>query len=75
MIKMEEQTPTVEIRQTTKKERQGRWSKAEKYIFECLLEKFGKNWARIHEQMPQRSLSQIRSHAQKFFERVGPSKV
>lgn len=58
-----------------KKERNGRWSPAEVNLFESLLEKFGKNWKKIHEYMKGRTLSQIRSHAQKYFDKVGPKKV
>jgi len=44
-------------------------------LFESLLERYGKNWRKIHEHMKIRSLSQIRSHAQKYFERIGPKRV
>ena len=59
----------------SKKEKVGRWSTAESYLFESLLERYGKNWKKIHEHMKNRSLSQIRSHAQKFFDKIGEKKV
>lgn len=59
----------------TKKERVGRWTSSESYLFESLLEKYGKNWKKIHDHMKGRSLSQIRSHGQKYFDKIGPKKV
>lgn len=58
-----------------KKEKVGRWTKAECYLFESLLVRYGKNWKMIHQHMTRRTLSQIRSHAQKYFEKIGPNKV
>lgn len=34
------------------------------------LNTFGKNWKQIKELLPSRSLTQIRSHAQKYFIRI-----
>ena len=59
----------------TKRDKVGRWSTAESYLFESLLERYGKNWKKIHEHMKNRTLSQIRSHAQKFFDKIGDKKV
>ena len=53
-----------------KKTRTGRWSRAESNQFEELLERYGKNWKKIQDQMKHRSLGQIRSHAQKFLDKL-----
>ena len=52
----------------------GRWSPAECDLFESLIERYGTNWKQIHATMKGRSLSQIRSHAQKYFEKIGKEK-
>jgi SHAQKYF class myb-like DNA-binding protein len=59
----------------SRKERIGRWSPSETYLFESLLERHGKNWKKIHEHMKGRTLSQIRSHGQKHFDKIGSKKV
>jgi SHAQKYF class myb-like DNA-binding protein len=58
-----------------KKDRVGRWTQSEAYLFETLLERHGKNWKKIHQYMKGRTLSQIRSHGQKFFGKIGSKKV
>lgn len=60
---------------SSKKDKAGRWTKAECSIFQELLQRHGKNWKKIQEHMRGRTLSQVRSHAQKFFEKIGPKKV
>lgn len=55
--------------------REGRWTPAEADLFEELIEKYGKNWKKIQSFIRGRSLSQIRSHAQKFFRKVGEGRV
>ena len=47
--------------------RNGRWKKTEHDKFMKALEKYGKNWEEIKKRVPSRSMSQIRSHAQKIF--------
>lgn len=59
----------------SKKDRVGRWTQSEAYLFETLLERYGKNWKKIHQHMKGRSLSQIRSHGQKYFGKIGAKKV
>lgn len=54
----------------------GRWSKPEQMLFETLIELYGKNWRKIYDHLNgRRSLAQIRSHAQKYFTKVGPQKL
>lgn len=67
--------PSENTEPKKKKERSGRWSQAETDLFEILIQHYGKNWRKIKEAIKGRSLSQIRSHAQKFFTKVGPEKT
>jgi SHAQKYF class myb-like DNA-binding protein len=48
----------------------GRWNKLEHYVFVEGLRIFGKNWKKVESIIPTRSGTQIRSHAQKFFQRI-----
>ena len=46
---------------------QGRWSPEEHSHFLCGLELHGRDWSKIKEVLPQRTIVQIRTHAQKYF--------
>lgn len=48
----------------------GRWTKEEHQRFVEGLKKFGKNWKQVEEYVGTRNGAQIRSHAQKFFNRL-----
>ena len=48
----------------------GRWTKEEHQRFIDGLKKFGKNWKQVEEYVATRNGAQIRSHAQKFFNRL-----
>jgi SHAQKYF class myb-like DNA-binding protein len=48
----------------------GRWTKEEHQRFIDGLRKFGKNWKQVEEYVATRNGAQIRSHAQKFFNRL-----
>jgi len=48
----------------------GRWTKEEHQKFVEGLRKFGKNWKQVEEFVGTRNGAQIRSHAQKFFNRL-----
>jgi len=48
----------------------GRWTKEEHHRFVEGLKKFGKNWKQVEDFVGTRSGAQIRSHAQKFFNRL-----
>jgi len=48
----------------------GRWtSKEHEQFMEC-LKHYGRDWDKLEEMIPTRTNIQIRSHAQKFFERI-----
>lgn len=49
---------------------QGRWHKNEHDRFIDAIKKFGKDWKSVEQYIETRSGSQIRSHAQKFFNRI-----
>ena len=49
---------------------QGRWHKSEHDRFIEAIKKFGKDWKSVEQYIETRSGSQIRSHAQKFFNRI-----
>lgn len=49
---------------------EGRWSYTEQIKFIKALSKNGPNWKKISEAFNNRTLTQIRSHAQKFFQRL-----
>ena len=45
----------------------GKWKKTEHNRFMKALEKYGKNWPLVQKAVKTRSLTQVRSHAQKLF--------
>ncbi|KAK8795445.1 hypothetical protein WA588_004286, partial [Blastocystis sp. NMH] len=47
----------------------GRWTMQEHNLFLKGLEKFGKDWRKISTIVPTRTLIQIRTHAQKYFQK------
>ena len=49
---------------------EGRWKLKEHIVFLQGIQKFGTNWIKISQLIPKRTYKQIRSHAQKFFERL-----
>ncbi|KAJ1446156.1 hypothetical protein M885DRAFT_425752, partial [Pelagophyceae sp. CCMP2097] len=51
--------------------RHGRWTEEEHHNFLGLLSKYGRSWTKISEYLQTRSEPQVRSHAQKYFLRVG----
>lgn len=48
----------------------GRWTKEEHKRFVEALKRFGKDWKKVEDFVGTRSSAQIRSHAQKFFNRL-----
>ncbi|CBK21825.2 uncharacterized protein [Blastocystis hominis] len=47
-------------------ENKGKWTESEHKEFLKGLSLYGKNWKRIHQLVPSRTLLQIRTHAQKY---------
>lgn len=56
-------------------ENTGRWTKEEHDVFLVGLEKHGKEWKEISHMIPTRSVVQIRTHAQKYFQKVAKSRA
>ena len=52
----------------------GRWTHEEHSLFLKGLQMYGKNWKKIQSLVKTRTNSQIRSHAQKFFEKLNQRK-
>lgn len=48
----------------------GRWNKEEHDKFIDAIKKFGKDWKQVEQYIESRTGAQIRSHAQKFFNRI-----
>ena len=48
----------------------GRWTEAEHQVFLQGLEAYGKNWRKICDSIPTRTLMQVRTHAQKYFKKL-----
>ena len=58
----------------TVEEKTGRWSDAEHNIFLEGLEKHGKQWKTISTMIGTRTVVQVRTHAQKFFQKMDRNK-
>ncbi|CAI2383922.1 unnamed protein product [Moneuplotes crassus] len=48
----------------------GRWTQDEHKIFVDCLKKYGKDWVMLEKSIPTRTSTQIRSHAQKYFNTI-----
>jgi len=48
----------------------GRWNKEEHDKFIDAIKKYGKDWKQVEQHIESRTGAQIRSHAQKFFNRI-----
>jgi SHAQKYF class myb-like DNA-binding protein len=49
----------------------GRWKAEEHQVFIKALQEFGRDWEAVGRLIPSRSTVQIRSHAQKYFKKLG----
>eukprot|EP01029_Cantina_marsupialis_P019347 TRINITY_DN4497_c0_g1_i1.p1 TRINITY_DN4497_c0_g1~~TRINITY_DN4497_c0_g1_i1.p1 ORF type:complete len:369 (+),score=98.86 TRINITY_DN4497_c0_g1_i1:49-1155(+) len=57
------------------RENTGRWTKDEHAAFLEALKKFGKDWKNIATQIDTRTVVQVRTHAQKYFQRMNKQNV
>lgn len=69
----EKGSPEKSTRKPEVGENTGRWTKEEHEMFLLGLEQFGKEWKDISQLIPTRSVVQIRTHAQKYFQKVAKS--
>ncbi len=69
MSQLEQSTKPLSTSKSASKSA-GRWTKEEHHRFVEALKKFGKNWKQVEDFVGTRSGAQIRSHAQKFFNRL-----
>lgn len=53
-----------------KKKVVGRWTNREHEQFMTCLKQYGRDWDKLEEMIPTRTNIQIRTHAQKFFDRI-----
>ncbi|KAK8806958.1 hypothetical protein WA158_003717 [Blastocystis sp. Blastoise] len=56
------------------KENQGRWTKEEHELFLKGLEKYGKDWKKIAGCIESRTIVQVRTHAQKYLQKLDSAK-
>jgi SHAQKYF class myb-like DNA-binding protein len=64
-------SPTLSVHGTKSHHKAtGRWTKEEHQRFIEGIKKYGKNWKQVEDYVGTRSGAQIRSHAQKFFNRL-----
>jgi SHAQKYF class myb-like DNA-binding protein len=68
-VNLSEKPPKV-LRDKDANGAQGRWHKIEHQRFIEAIKKYGKDWKAVEQYIATRSGSQIRSHAQKFFNRI-----
>ncbi|KRX10483.1 Homeodomain protein [Pseudocohnilembus persalinus] len=69
----EEQSTTNDMNNNSnnlKQFEEGRWSKEEHQRFLDAIELYNKNWKKVEEHVGTRNGAQIRSHAQKFFNKI-----
>lgn len=67
----------MEIKKSKKIEKQsnGRWTKSEHDKFMNALQKYGRDWVSVQKAIKSRTLTQVRSHAQKVFLKMSDQDV
>jgi len=58
------------MKDKTKVKHSGRWTEQEHQKFIQAIKKYGKDWKKIKEEVGTRSAIQVRSHAQKYFQKL-----
>ena len=53
----------------------GRWTRSEQERFLNALEKYGRNWVAVQKTVKTRTLTQVRSHAQKVFLKMSKADI
>ena len=59
-------------RENTDRENTGRWTSHEHLLFLEGIQNYGKDWKRIADLIPSRTVVQTRTHAQKYVKKFGP---
>ena len=62
--------PSLLVQEKTGKKAKGKWTSEEHEQFIKGVKKHGKDWVKVTVMVKTRSVSQVRTHAQKFFKRV-----
>ena len=52
----------------------GRWTREEHELFLKALNEYGREWKKVAKKIKTRSSAQIRSHAQKYFQKLSKEK-
>lgn len=69
-----DQNEMVTANQKKSKPSKGRWTRREQVLFEEGLRKYGKEWRVIADMIKTRTVIQIRTHAQKYFQKLAKTK-
>ena len=68
---MDLNTKNIEMHNNNNKScEQGRWTREEHELFLQGMAIFGKNWKQVQQLIKTRTAAQIRSHAQKYFQKI-----
>ncbi|GFH52869.1 protein MYSM1 [Chaetoceros tenuissimus] len=62
----------ADLRRSKVEENTGRWTTEERRLFQQGLEQHGKAWTKIASLIKSRTADQVRSHAQKYFQKTTP---
>ena len=54
---------------------EGKWTRAEHDRFLRGMELYGRNWSMVHKKVKTRTITQVRSHAQKVFQNMSKEDI